>query len=58
MYIVDSACSCIGMEHVLIYRGDEQSVASDEVKKEDKPGIPDDFFYEYDELVSKPRITG
>ena len=46
------------MEYVLIYRGDEQSVASDGVKKEDKPGIPDDFFYEYDELVSKPRITG
>lgn len=31
---------------------------SEEVKKDDKPAIPDDFFYNYDELVSKPRITG
>lgn len=31
---------------------------SDEVKKEEKPGIPDDFFYDYEDLVSKPRITG
>lgn len=44
--------------YCLHYRGDEASIASDEVKKEEKPGIPDDFFYEYDDVVSKPRITG
>lgn len=37
-------------------RGDEHSVVSDEVKEE-KPAIPDDFYYDYDELVSKPFIS-
>lgn len=41
-----------------VIRGDEASVYSDEVKKDATPAIPDDFYYDYEELVSKPRITG
>ncbi|XP_067931339.1 cilia- and flagella-associated protein 44-like [Watersipora subatra] len=30
---------------------------SDEVKKDDKPSIPDDHYYDYQLCVSKPKIT-